>query len=145
MDLVNEFNMISSPDKKSFDDGKVLELLPSCRRNGTQLAPLKLPDNQIIMNKGTEMVRSRRPNSTEQLGKRVRYLMSILALCSNPIKNSELMEAIDYKNQKAFRDNYLMPLRQVGYIVLTNPENPTDPENKYTLTEAGKIFLGGML
>jgi ATP-dependent DNA helicase RecG len=55
------------------------------------------------------------------------------------------MAALDYKNPKTFRDNYLSPLRQVGFIELTNPEKPTDPENKYKITEAGKTFLGGMV
>jgi len=55
------------------------------------------------------------------------------------------MAAIDYKNQKTFRNNYLSPLRQAGVIEFTNPEKPTDPENKYRITEAGKLFLGGLI
>ncbi len=49
-----------------------------------------------------------------------------------------------YKNEKTFRDNYLKPLQKVGFIQLTNPEKPTDPNNKYRLTENGIAFLGGI-
>jgi predicted transcriptional regulator len=56
----------------------------------------------------------------------------------------DLMRLIDYKNEKSFRDNYIKPLRETGLIVLTNPDKPTSPENKYTITDSGKAFLGGL-
>ena len=66
-------------------------------------------------------------------------------MASEPVKMSEMLNALDYKNQKTFRDNYLSPLRQVGFIEFTNPAKPTDPDNKYRITEAGKMFLGGTI
>ena len=54
------------------------------------------------------------------------------------------MAAFDYKNAKTFRDNYLKPLRESGLIVFTNPEKPTDPDNKYIITQQGKAFLGSL-
>ncbi len=56
---------------------------------------------------------------------------------------SGLLLAFNYKNEKAFRDSYVKPLRSMGFIALTNEEKPTDPENKYVITEQGKAFLSG--
>ncbi|HUP13316.1 MAG TPA: hypothetical protein VM187_13915 [Niastella sp.] len=82
---------------------------------------------------------------TKLLSKKAWYLISILSLASQPVRMSELLSAMNYKNQKTFRDNYLTPLRQAGFIEFTNPEKPTDPDNKYRITEAGKTFLGGLI
>jgi len=54
-----------------------------------------------------------------------------------------LIKAFDYKNEKIFRDNYLKPLHEAGFIAFTKPDKPTDTENKYTLTKQGAAFLGG--
>lgn len=35
---------------------------------------------------------------------------------------SELMNVFDYKNEKSFRDKYIKPLRQNGFISFTNPD-----------------------
>lgn len=46
------------------------------------------------------------------------------------------------KNKKTFRDNYLLPLQQAGLIRMTKEEARSSPDQKYTITEAGKVFLG---
>ncbi len=53
------------------------------------------------------------------------------------------MNWMEYKNRKTFRDNYIEPLQQVQFIRKTNPDNPNDPEQKYIITEKGKLFLAG--
>jgi ATP-dependent DNA helicase RecG len=120
-------------------------VLTSGHPKDAQLASLYNIDNQIYINKSIENVPTWRQKDTELLTKKVWHLSCILAMASEPIKLSELMAAIDYKNQKTFSDNYLSPLRRVGFIEFTNPEKPIDPENKYRITEAGKLFLGGMI
>jgi ATP-dependent DNA helicase RecG len=57
---------------------------------------------------------------------------------------SDLLIAFDYKNVKKFRDNYIRPLRNAGLIAFTIPDKPTDPNNKYSITEQGKVFLAGL-
>lgn len=84
-------------------------------------------------------------SSTNFLHKKVRYIISILIICSQPISLSELMDSMDYANRKTFRDNYMSPLRKEGLIELTIPDKVNDPEQKYRLTELGKAFLAGML
>lgn len=41
--------------------------------------------------------------------------------------------------------NYIKLFRETGFFALTIPEHPTNPENRYTRTEAGKQFLGCMI
>ena len=123
----------------------ILTLVPTWYEKGTQLAPLGWPENQRHTKSEIEKVPSWSQKGTELLTKKVWYIISILAMASEPIKMGDLLNALDYKNQKTFRDNYMSPLRQVGFIEFTSPAKPTDPENKYRITEAGKKFLGGII
>lgn len=121
----------------------LLHLVPGWTLKGTQLNPLNWPKNQIYKKDEIEKVPSRTQKSTLLLRKKVWYLIGILSLCSEPVKQKMLLEAFDYKNEKTFRDNYIKPLREVGFIAMTIPEKPTDPDNKYVITEQGKSFLSG--
>jgi ATP-dependent DNA helicase RecG len=123
----------------------LLYLVPSWHRKGTQLAELKWPDNQVFEKDKIEKVPSWSQKSTQLLRKKTWYLIGILSLCTEPVKLKMLLEFFDYRNEKAFRDNYIKPLREVGFIVMTIPNRATDPENKYVITEQGKAFLSGQL
>ena len=68
-------------------------------------------------------------------------MISILPLCTEPVKLSNLTKWFNYKNEKNFRDKYIKPLREVGFISLTNEQNPTTPENNYRITVEGIRFL----
>lgn len=122
----------------------LLHLVPSWHQNGTRLEALNWPQNQRYTKEEIEKVPSWDQKSTQLLTKKAGYFISILMLVSEPIKLNEIMRLLDYKNVKTFRDNYIKPLREAGMIAFTNPEKPTDPENKYRITEAGKAFLGGI-
>ena len=121
----------------------LLYLVPSWHSNGTQLQQLDWPKNQVFEKEVIEQVPSWGENSTQLLRKKVRYLIGILCLSAEPIKLSQILEIFEYKNEKSFRDNYIKPLREVGFIRLTVAEKPTDPDNKYIITEQGKAFLSG--
>lgn len=121
----------------------LLYLVPSWNKIGTQLKVLDWPDNQIFLKDEIEDVPSWSEKGTELLRKKVWYLIGILSLCTEPVRFQDLLLAFNYKNEKAFRDNYIKPLRSMGFITLTNEEKPTDPENKYVITEQGKAFLSG--
>lgn len=128
--------------QKKWDEA-LLYLVPGWHKIGTQLKALKWAENQVFDKDSIKKVPGWDEKSTQLLKKRNRYLIGILSLCSNPIKSSELLNAFDYKNEKTFRDNYLKPLREAGFIEFTKPDKPTDPENKYRLTQQGAAFLGG--
>lgn len=121
----------------------LLYLVPSWNKIGTQLKVLDWPDNQIFLKDEIENVPSWSEKGTELLRKKVWYLIGILSLCTEPVRFQDLLLAFNYKNEKAFRDSYVKPLRSMGFITLTNEEKPTDPENKYVITEQGKAFLSG--
>lgn len=121
----------------------LLYLVPSWSRNGTQLDPLDWPKNQVLEVGKIKEVPSWHKKGTELLKRKTWYLIGILSLCTEPIKLKDLLHAFDYKNKKSFRDLYIKPLREVDFIRLTNPETPTDPDNKYIISEQGKAFLFG--
>jgi len=122
-------------------DELLLHLVPSWTRAGTQLYQLDWPKNQVFEKELIEQVPSWNHTSTQLLRKKGWYIISILSLCAEPIKRSQMLDFFDYKNEKSFRDNYIKPLRELGFIRLTIPEKPTDPDNKYVISEQGKAFL----
>jgi ATP-dependent DNA helicase RecG len=123
----------------------LIYLVPSWHHKGTHLTVLNWPENQIFEKFEIQKVPSWQEKSTQLMRKKARYLIGILSLCSEPIKMKRLLAHFDYKNEKTFRDNYVKPLREAGLIAMTIPENLTDPENRYRITEEGKLFLSGHL
>lgn len=121
----------------------LLYLVPSWHEKGTQLPALKWPDNQAIEKDKIEKVPSWHEKGTQLLRKKVWYIIGILSLSTRPVGLNKMMELFHYKNEKTFRDNYIKPLREVGFISLTIPEKPTDPDQQYIITEKGKAFLSG--
>lgn len=141
---LNNIPLTASLSGASWED-VLLYLVPSWNEKGTQLQTLDWPPNQVFEKTEIEKVPSWNEKGTQLLRKKVWYLVGILSLCSAPIKTSQLLEAFEYKNEKTFRDNYLKPLREAGFIAMTIPDKPTDPENRYVITEQGKTFLSGQM
>lgn len=122
----------------------ILELVPSWHQKGTKLKTLKWADNQLSTKDEIKKVPSWEEKHTKVLQKKTRYLIGVLALTSTPAKLDELLDWFEYANRKSFRDSYLEPLQQEGLIAKTNPDKPSDPEQRYVITEKGKAFLGGL-
>jgi ATP-dependent DNA helicase RecG len=146
-----EVSLSSSLSNMSWNEA-LIHLVPSWQEKGTQLLKTKWPDDQPFIKKKLIMVPSSGTKGTqldqkcrELFQKKSWYLLSILILTSDPISMAALMEVFEYKNEKSFRENYIKPLRSAKLIQQTIPDNPTDPANKYVLTEKGKHFLGGTL
>ena len=49
------------------------------------------------------------------------------------------MAILDLKHREYFRDNYLLPAIEEGYLELTIPDKPSSPNQKYRLTEKGQL------
>ena len=126
----------------SFED-VILALVPSWVEKGTQLPELLFSKPQQLTKEEIEKVPSWNENSTQLLPKKIWYVVGVLALCGNPISFGQLLESFQYKNRNTFRENYINPLKRLGFIVATNPETPNAPDNKYVITETGKAFLMG--
>lgn len=126
------------PQKQPF-----LKKVSSLSKKGTNL----VEDENIDFSSKLKIILEKEPSLIEKsanlLHKKSNYLLSILVLTSEQIKLEKMMEWIGYKNRKTFRENYLEPLQQVELVAKTNPDNPNDPEQKYVITEKGKLFLSG--
>lgn len=152
----------------------LLHLVPGWHKNGTQFRQLNWPEKQPFMKSGKKKVPGRiqkgtklssdtgadyqedirseikkipgwDAKGTKLLSKKSVYLLSIMILSEKPVKREEIMDILKYENRKTFNDLYLVPLIQSGLIKRTNEYNPTDPGQKYYLTELGKAFIGGTL
>ena len=119
-------------------------MVPSWAEKGTQLDAFRLPKYQALSDDEIKKVPSWTEKGTQLLHKKLRYYLLILFLSVEAIKLKELMELLDYKNEKTFKDNYLKPLRELNFIELTSPDSPTNPGNQYRTTQAGISFISGM-
>ena len=43
----------------------------------------------------------------------------------------ELMELLELKHRPTFRDNYLLPALELGYIEMTIPDKPRSSKQRY--------------
>lgn len=75
------------------------------------------------------------PLSTPQ----VRSLVSIIG--DSKYSVTEMMELLELKDRKHFRNSYLNPAINEGFVELTHPEQPKHPNQKYYLTDKGKALL----
>jgi ATP-dependent DNA helicase RecG len=137
------FSLDPSLAGKSWNDVLLL-LIPTWNQKGTNLRELDWPKNQVFSAEEIKKVPTWEEKSTNLMHKKVRYIISILFICCEASPLELIMKTLAYKNRKTFRDNYLTPLVQSQLLTKTNPENPNDPEQKYVITEKGKLFLGGI-
>lgn len=127
----------------TFED-VLLDLVPSWVEKGTELPELLFAKNQRLTKEDVKKVPSWAEKGTELLPKKIWYVVAILALCCSPVSFSQLLLLFQYKNQHTFRENYLIPLRRLGFLAVTKPDTPNAPDNKYLTTEQGRAFLMGM-
>lgn len=77
------------------------------------------------------------------LPKRALNILKILIICLEPVKIEEMKRMMPYGNREKLRELYLIPLRNDGLIEPVIKDKPNSPEQKYILTEKGRMFLGG--
>lgn len=65
-----------------------------------------------------------------------------LNLVTKPATSTDLMKEFGVTNRTKFRRKYLTPLLREELITMTNPDKPNSPEQKYIITERGKLLLG---
>lgn len=67
---------------------------------------------------------------------------TLLAALGEKVKSSaELMADTNLKHRPTFRNNYLNPAIEAGYIERTQPDAPKSPTQRYRLTTAGRRIL----
>jgi len=118
-------------------------LVPSWTQKGTKLDVLDWPDKQVSKEGEIKKVPIWHLKGAKLLYIKVRYLIEILLLSLEPVPLDKLMGWMGYAKNQTFRDNYLKPLQQVGYIKMTIPEVPRSPDHKIVITAKGRQFLTG--
>ena len=126
-------------------DQVILYLVPSWAQNGTKLDPLDWPRKQVVDANEIKKVPSWSQDGAKVLHRKTSYLIRILFLTLKPISLNQLMQWMVYANRQTFRENYLIPLQQVGFVKMTKPNEVNAPDQKYVITEKGKLFLTGRL
>lgn len=119
----------------------LLRLVSSWAQNGAKLDQLDWPKKQVFTESEIKKVPSWTQNGAKLLHRKTSYLIRILLLTIEPITLEDLMRRMNYSKRQTFRENYLLPLQEVGFVNMTLPETPSSPNQKYILTEKGKQYL----
>lgn len=119
----------------------LLRLVSSWAQNGAKLDQLDWPKKQVFTESEIKKVPSWTQNGAKLLHRKTSYLIRILLLTIEPITLEDLMGRMNYSKRQTFRENYLLPLQEVGFVNMTLPETPSSPNQKYILTEKGKQYL----
>ena len=75
--------------------------------------------------------------SNEQIGLFFESLMK-------PVAASKLRAILGYTNATKFKNSYIAPLMEQGLVVMSQPDKPNSPTQKYYLTEKGKRVIGSV-
>jgi len=67
--------------------------------------------------------------------------VEILRLCRQEWTLVELMNASGRRNRTKFRNSFIKPLLEEGFLVLTIPDKPRSPKQRYRITPAGRAVL----
>ncbi len=72
--------------------------------------------------------------ATGQVAEGVKRVVLVL---EDEMKSAEIQEVLQLKHREYFRENYLIPALDIGFVEMTIPEKPNSPVQKYRLTEKG--------
>lgn len=107
-------------------------------------APLYYPDYKIEISNGNQfefsityddLSRGKAGNVSDNI------LMIIKAIGSDTLAMEEIMERLSLKGSGNFRQAYLYPAIEGGYILRTEPNKLKSPNQKYYLSDKGKALL----
>jgi ATP-dependent DNA helicase RecG len=71
----------------------------------------------------------------EDVAKEVKKLVQVL---SGQMKRTEIQNILDLKHEDYFREAYLVPAIEAGFIEMTIPDKPQSPNQRYKLTQKGE-------
>jgi len=107
---------------------------------------VKVPEFGSIGDVAPE-VSSKHPASTQQVTAQVTAQVTeqvteqVGEFCREPRSSKEIMAMLKLKHWKTFQINYLNPLLEIGFIERTVPDKPNSRNQKYRLTEKGRMLL----
>jgi len=65
----------------------------------------------------------------------------ILKKSAKPTNINELMKLFNWSNRTKFRNKYIIPLLELDYMNMTNPNKPKSSKQAYITTDKGKLLL----
>ena len=68
-------------------------------------------------------------NHQNHIDSRINALMSVIQ--TYPMSAAELMEKLGLKSRASFRKNYILPALEAGLIAMTDPDTPTNRNQRY--------------
>lgn len=76
---------------------------------------------------------------TEQVTEQVKEILDVIG--DKECSTKELMVLLGLKHRPTFRDNYLLPALELGYIKMTIPDKPNSSKQRYKLVTSGNKLL----
>ena len=70
-------------------------------------------------------------NPTRKTDKKNSRREQIWAFCNEAKSASEILELLGLKNKENLMENYLNPMLEAGMLAMTEPETPTNRNQKY--------------
>ena len=64
----------------------------------------------------------------------------LILITDQAYSRQELMNILQLKHNPNFRDNYLNPAMEEGFIEMTIPDKPNSTNQKYRLTQKGQLL-----
>jgi hypothetical protein len=61
----------------------------------------------------------------------------VILVTDNELRSAEIQNILQLKHREYFRDNYLLPALESGFIEMTFPDSPNHPNQRYRLTASG--------
>ena len=91
---------------------------------------------------GTQVEDHTATSGTEQVTEQVKRLLYCLVNAS--AGTHDIMQILKLKHRPTFLYDYLQPALGAGFVVMTQPDSPKSPTQKYRLTAKGKLLLKSM-
>lgn len=73
-------------------------------------------------------------------GQVIEEIRRVILVFEGEMKSAEIQNSLQLKHRETFRDNYLSPAIEGGFVELTIPDVPTSPNQRYRLTAKGKTL-----
>jgi hypothetical protein len=85
-----------------------------------------------------------RPQADAATGEVTGEVLRLLAVTQGEMRRADIQAALGLKHEDHFRDAYLRPAMEGGFIEMTIPDKPRSSRQRYRLTAVGKVCLAKM-
>ena len=76
------------------------------------------------------------PQETPRVSPQVDRLLAVL---EGEMSLRQILHALNLSDRNSFRQRYLQPALEYGYVEMTLPESPTARNQRFRLTERGRV------